>query len=152
MNIKSTINTFTKELLSLIIAFCVGIFTITYLLNLPGLITGNYNIVNEYYIKNFITSIPTDFFFVLVYFLTAGIFIKILKINSNISKTLIVGLITILLTGIACYYFKSRKLTNNFFSRWFHSVGYSSVVYDLILLVFIYICFLFIKNKINKPV
>ena len=71
MNIKSTVNTFTKELLSLIIAFCVGIFIITYLLNLPGLITGNYNIVNEYYIKNFITSIPADFFFVFIYFLTA---------------------------------------------------------------------------------
>ena len=76
MNIKSKINIFTKELLSLIIAFCVGIFTITFLLNLPGLITGNYNIVNEYFIKNFITSIPADFFFVLVYFLTAGIKIK----------------------------------------------------------------------------
>ena len=36
-----------KELLLLIIAFCVGIFLLTYLINLPGFITGKQKIVDE---------------------------------------------------------------------------------------------------------
>jgi hypothetical protein len=105
--------------------------------------------VNEYYIKNFVTSIPADLFFVFVYFLLAGFFMKFLEIKSRLGKIITVALTTILLTGLACYYFKSQKLSNSFFSRWFHSVGYSSVVYDVILLCFIYLCFIFIKDKIQ---
>ncbi len=140
---------FVKEILALIIAFSVGIFIITYLFNLPSKITGDYDIVYEYYIKNFIKSIPADLFFVFVYFVIAGIFMKFFNLKSDIEKLITVALTTIILTGIACYYFKSNKLTDSFFSRWFHSVGYSSIIYDVLLLVFIYACFLFIKRKIQ---
>tara|TARA_B100000676_G_scaffold278922_1_gene301777 strand:+ start:552 stop:1010 length:459 start_codon:yes stop_codon:yes gene_type:complete len=144
-----TLETFVKEILSLIISFSVGIFIITYLFNLPSKITGDYDIVYEYYIKNFIKSIPADLFFVFVYFVIAGIFMKFFNLKSDIDKLMTVALTTIILTGLACYYFKSNKLTDSFFSRWFHSVGYSSIIYDVLLLVFIYACFLFIKRKIQ---
>jgi len=144
-----TFNMFLKEIISLLLSFSVGIFIITYLFNLPSKITGDYKIVNEYYIKNFMTSIPADLFFVFIYFLLAGFFMKILEIKTRVGKILTVGLTTILLTGLACYYFRSEKLSDSFFSRWFHSVGYSSVVYDVILLCFIYLCFIFIKDKIQ---
>tara|TARA_Y100001936_G_scaffold69170_1_gene68144 strand:+ start:252 stop:710 length:459 start_codon:yes stop_codon:yes gene_type:complete len=144
-----TLETFVKEILSLIISFSVGIFIITYLFNLPSKITGDYDIVYEYYIKNFIKSIPADLFFVFVYFVIAGIFMKFFNLKSDIDKLITVALTTIILTGLACYYFKSNKLTDSFFSRWFHSVGYSSIIYDVLLLVFIYACFLFIKRKIQ---
>ena len=144
-----TLETFVKEILSLIISFSVGIFIITYLFNLPSKITGDYDIVYEYYIKNFIKSIPADLFFVFVYFVIAGIFMKFFNLKSDIEKLMTVAFTTIILTGLACYYFKSNKLTDSFFSRWFHSVGYSSIIYDVLLLVFIYACFLFIKRKIQ---
>ena len=144
-----TINQILKELLVLILSFGTGIVIITYILNLPAIITGNSDIVEEYYLKNFMTSILADLFFVFVYFLIAGFVMKFFKTKENFDKLVIVALTTIMLTGLACFYFRSNKLTNSFFSRWFHSVGYLSVVYDVILLCFIYACFLFIKNTLE---
>ena len=68
----------------------------------------------------------------------------------DLQKLIIVAITTAVLTGIACFYFTNKKLTGSFFSRWFNSVGYLSVIYDVILLVFIYAIFLFILNKIKS--
>lgn len=136
-----------KEILSFIIAFCVGIFFITYLLNLPAHITRSPKIVNEYYSKNYLTNVPLDLFFILVYFLIAGIIMKIFNIKSHITKLIIVAIVTVLITGFFCYYFTSKPVTSNFFSKWFNTIGYSSIIYDVILLVFIYAVFLFLKSK-----
>ena len=135
-----------KELLFLIIAFCVGIFFLTYLLNLPGLVTGKQKIVNEYYKNNFITNVPLDLFFILLYFLVAYLVMILLKVKSDGGKLLTVAVVTSLLTGFFCYYFTSRAMTKSFFSRWFNTVGYSSIVYDVILLVFIYAVYLFMRD------
>tara|TARA_B100001057_G_C22199027_1_gene700061 strand:+ start:8 stop:487 length:480 start_codon:yes stop_codon:yes gene_type:complete len=142
-----SINSILKELLSFIIAFCVGIFLITYLLNLPTHITKSPKIVNEYYSKNFLKNVPLDLFFIFVYFLVVGIIIKLLNIKCYMTKLLIVAIVTALITGYFFVYFTSRSVTSNFFSKWFHTVGYTSIIYDVILLVFIYAVFLFIKSK-----
>ena len=138
-----------KELLFLIIAFCVGIFFLTYLLNLPGLVTGKQKIVDEYYKTNFITNVPLDLFFILLYFLVAYWVMILLKVKNDGGKLLTVAVVTALLTGFFCYYFTSKKMTTSFFSRWFNTVGYSSIVYDVILLVFIYAVYLFMKDYVN---
>ena len=135
-----------KELLFLIIAFCVGIFFLTYLLNLPGLVTGKQKIVDEYYKTNFITNVPLDLFFILLYFLVAYLVMILLKVKSDGGKLLTVAVVTALLTGFFCYYFTSKKMTTSFFSRWFNTVGYSSIIYDVILLVFIYAVYLFMRD------
>ena len=44
----------------------------------------------------------------------------------------------------------SRKQTTNFFSKWFHTVGYSSILYDVILLVAIYIIYLYLNKLITS--
>lgn len=146
-----SINSILKELLTLIIAFCVGIFIITYLLNLPTHITKSPEIVNEYYSKNFLKNVPLDLFFIFVYFLIAGIIFKLLNIKCYMTKLLIVAIVTVLITGYFFVYFTSRKVTSNFFSKWFNTVGYTSIIYDVILLVFIYAVFLFIKSKTSPP-
>ena len=65
--------------------------------------------------------------------------IKVLK-----SRRLTTGL----LTAFFCYLFVSRPIQKgNFFSKWFHMVGYTSVIYDIILLVFIYIIYLYLEHK-----
>ena len=138
-----------KELLFLIIAFCVGIFLLTYILNLPGLVTGKQEIVDEYYKNNFITNVPLDLFFILLYFLVAYGFMKLLKVTSDCGKLMTVAIVTAVLTGLFCYYFTSRAVTKNFFSRWFNTVGYSSIIYDVILLVFIYAVYLFMKDYVQ---
>ena len=132
-----------------ILSFSFGLTLITYLLQLPHLITGKPNIVNEYYKVNFIKNVPLDLIFVLVYFLISQFFIKILKINDVHLKILIVAITTALLTFGFCYYFRSKDQTENFFSKWFHTVGYSSIVYDVILLTFIYIVYLKLLDYIT---
>jgi len=136
-----------NNLISYTIAFCTGLFLITYLLKLPHLITGNPNIVNIYYIKNYVKNVPLDYLFVLGYLLIASLIIKITETKNNYIKILIVGLTTIVLTSLACYYFISKPLTSNFFSKWFHAVKYLSTIYDVILLLTIYIIYLFLRNK-----
>ena len=141
-----------KELLLLIIAFCVGVFLLTYVINLPGLVTGKQKIVDEYYRKNFITNVPLDLFFILCYFLVAYLVMLLLKVKKNWAKLLTVAIVTALLTFFFCYHFTSKPVTKSFFSRWFNTVGYSSVIYDVILLVFIYGVYLYLKKYISKPV
>ena len=141
---------YIKNLLMYIISFCVGVFTITYLLKVPHLITGNSDIVNEYYLSNFTKNLPLDFLFVLLYFLFGYIFIRLFNIEKNSTKILIIALCTVILTGGFCYYFTSRKQTTNFFSKWFHTVGYSSILYDVLLLVSIYIIYLYLDKLITS--
>ena len=141
------INIFSK-IISYTIAFCVGLFLITYLLKLPHMITGNPNIVNIYYIKNYVQNVPLDYIFVLFYLALASLFIKLFNINNNYIKILIVGLTTILLTTAFCYYFISKPMSKNFFSKWFHTVKYTSVIYDTILLITIYCIYLYLETRI----
>lgn len=117
-------------MISYTISFCVGLFLITYVLKLPHIITGKPNIVIIYYIKNYVKNVPLYYLFVLCYLLVSYLFIKLSNTNNNYIKTLIVALTTLILTSLFCYYFVSKKVTKNFFSQWFHTVGYSSVIYD----------------------
>ena len=45
--------------------------------------------------------------------------------------------------------FNKYPVSSNFFSKWFHTVGYSSVVYDIILLVVIYVIYIHLQEKTN---
>lgn len=140
------------KLLNYTISFCVGLFIITYLLKIPHLLTGNSKLVNNYYIDKFNTNVPIDYILVLIYLIIANVFIHILKIKKNIYKILIVLLITILISSAFYYYFISFPKTNNFFSIWFNTVGYSAVIYDAILLLVIYVIYLYMDNiiKVDK--
>jgi hypothetical protein len=121
------------------ISFCVGIFVITYFLEIPHILTNNKYIVNQYYIENFSKNIPLDFLFVGIYLYISFYIIRFLKLKSFLHKLLIVLITTSVLTFLFCFYFRYRKLNlNNFFSKWFHTVGYISIIYDVILLGYIY--------------
>ena len=77
---------------------------------------------------------------------------KKFNIKKFSEKLLTVAITTAVLTGGFCYYFINKPKTNLFFSRWFHSVKYSSVVYDVLLLGFNYYLFEFLlkfpKDKV----
>ena len=143
------INDLLKDCLLYTISFSVGIFIITYLLDIPTVVSGQKTIINEYYVKNFVTNIPMDYIFVLLYFLIAYLIIYLLNIENIYIKTLIVGLTTALLTFGFTYYFINKPKTNDIYSRWFHSVGYNSITYDTILITFIYLVYSYLVNKLN---
>ena len=145
----NNINELSKDCILYTISFSVGIFIITYLLDIPILVSGQKTIIDEYYVKNFITNIPMDYIFVLLYFLIAYLIIYLLTIENFYIKILIVGLTTVLLTGGFTYYFINKPQTNNIYSRWFHVVGYNSITYDTILITFIYIVYSYLIRKLN---
>ena len=133
------------------ISFCVGIFIITYLLEIPQILTNNKYIVNQYYVKEFSKNIPLDYLFVGIYLLISYFISKLLKLKSFLHKLLIVLITTSILTFLFCFYFRYNKLNlNNFFSKWFHTVGYISIIYDVILLGYIYSIYKYMHNLINN--
>jgi hypothetical protein len=135
-----------KKTLNYIIAFCVSLFIITYLLKIPFYLTNNNPLVNEYYIKNYLFNVPLDFVLVFVYLIVGYIFIRLLKLKTTFKKLITVAVTTGLISFMFMLYFISRPVTNNFFSKWFHSVGYKTIIYDIILLSCVFIVF----NYMNK--
>tara|TARA_A100001015_G_C14614378_1_gene565427 strand:- start:164 stop:622 length:459 start_codon:yes stop_codon:yes gene_type:complete len=141
------------HILSYTIAFFAGLFIITYLFNIPYLIT-NSQLVNEYYINNYLVNVPLDYIFVLLYIGLALLMAKLLHIDNLSYKIMIVTITTIILTGGWTYYFQSLPYDkNNFFSKWFHGIGYKSIIYDIIIVVTIYIFYIYmIDYKLsNNP-
>ena len=136
-----------KQLIILLISTSVSLFVLTFSMNIPHMITNQNDLVNEYYINKFPNSFLLDLFFIFIYLLISGFFMKMLTIKKFYGKLLVVVIATALLTTLACYYFLSKKLSDNFFSKWFHTVKYEAVIYDVILLLFTYLIFLFLKKK-----
>ena len=142
-------NKYLKDFLLYSISFGVGIFIITYLLNVPYLVSGEKSIINEYYVKNFIINIPMDYLFILSYFLIGYLLIYLLDLKNIYNKIFIIALTTSLLTFCFTYYFLNKPETKNIYSRWFHKVGYNSITYDTILITFIYIIYSYLRNIIK---
>ncbi len=124
------------SLVSFTLSFGFSTVLMVYLLKLPYIITGSKNIVNEYYGENFSSFVPLDMFFIALYFIGALVIIHLLKVKSFNSKLLVVTLTTAITTGLFCYYFNSIPQSEAFFSRWFNTVKYKSVLYDVLLLGF----------------
>jgi hypothetical protein len=143
-------NDYFKILFSYVTAFIIGLGLITYIFNLPGWITGNQSLVDEYYKINWKKNIPLDFLLVSIYIVIALIFIKLLKVESNCYKLFIIYTITYIISGSFYLYFKNYPISDNFFSKWFNSVGWSGVFYDVILILFIYIIYQRVYLLINN--
>lgn len=142
-------NTFIKGMLQYILSFSFTLYVVTYLLKIPQYLTNQNPLVDEYYYKNFSKNIILDFVLVYLYLQVCKFVIHILKINSNILEILCVIIVTSLLTGSFCYYYLTMKKTSDFFSKWFHSVKYLSIVYDVILLVFTYLSLKYLKMTVH---
>ena len=137
-----------SSLLSFIISFSVTLFIATFLLKIPHKITNHSKLIDEYYFENFSTSVPLDFLLVFVYFQISLFAMNILRATTWLSKILVVITTTTFLTGGFCFYFRMNPLNSSFFSRWFHSVGYLSVLYDIILLTCTFLIYHYIQELI----
>ena len=77
--------------------------------------------------------------------------IKIFKIESLIGEILINIVGTILISGTFMLYFLSRPLNkNSFFSKWFHSVKWRAVVFDIFLILLTFLLIKLIYNRMNN--
>lgn len=135
-----------KELIQFFMAFSVVLFVVTFVLKIPQNLTSSSSLVNEYYFKNFIQSVPLDFVLVYAYLQAAFYVLSIYKAHSLFFEIVIVALVTMVLTGSFCLYFLSQPKSSSFFSRWFHSAKYKTVVYDVILLVLTFITMRYLQQ------
>ena len=138
-----------KDWVAFIMSSIVVLFVLVYVLHVPQLISGNSALVHEYYFKNFHIHIPLDVILLFFYLQFSLALIHLCKVQQEVYKILMVAFGTILLSGAFCLYFLSQPKSSSFFSRWFHSVTYRAILYDVILLVFTYIIFRFLQNKIK---
>ena len=138
-----------KDWVAFLMSSLVVLFVLVYVLHIPQLISGNSPLVHEYYFKNFHIHIPLDVILLFFYLQFSLVLIRMSTIRQEAYKILMVALGTILLSGAFCLYFLSQPKSSSFFSRWFHSVTYRAILYDVILLVFTYIIFRFLQNKVK---
>ena len=139
-----------SNIVSFILSASFSTVLLVYFLKLPYYITGNKDIVNEYYGQNFGSSIPIDLFYITIYFAVSAYFMKLFKVKKFTERLLTIIITTVVLTSGFCYYFNNIPKTDSFFSRWFNTVKYSSAVYDAILLGFIYYLYEFLLKYSNS--
>ena len=131
-----------NTILSYILSFVISTIIIVYIFNFPLLISNQPELVNEYYYQNAWYMIPFDFVIISLYFLSAYGISKLFKLKDDSDKILALILSVILISGTFYLIFINSPMTNSFFSRWFHKAGYSTVLYDIIFLTFMYSLFL----------
>ena len=136
--------------------YTLSYFTITtifvYMFNLPQIITNDkQGLIKEYYIKNFVNVIIFDYFLILGYLTFNNWLIKIFKINTLFGEILMNILGTALISGGFMLYFLNKPLNKNiFFSKWFYSVTWKAVVYDIFLIVLTFLLIKLIYNILNN--
>lgn len=134
-------------------AFCIGFILIVYVLKIPELITSEKSLIKYYYYENFVYSSIMDYILVGLYLLVCFYIITAYDFEKKniLYKTIIVFVVATLLSTIFYILFKTQPKYDNFFSHWFHTVGISSIIYDGILLVTVYLIYKYIENIIiNK--
>ena len=140
-----------KVVLNYTMAYFFTMFLIVYLLKIPFYLdaddNGN-NLVEEYYINNYVKYVIFDYFLILAYILVAYLFIKLFNIKCDTNKILIVIITTIIISASFGAYFINTEKSSSFFSRWFHTVGYMAVLYDIILVGMVYIVYNYMNNNV----
>jgi len=140
-----------NNLVSYIFSFAFTTVLLAYIVKLPYLITGNKTLINEYYSKKFVSSAILDIFLFGIYIYISQFFINYFKINNITYKLIAVAITTIIISGSFFIYFINKPSDNTFFSRWFHTVGYKAIVYDVILITFSYMIYNYLLTiSINK--
>lgn len=140
-----------KYLIAYILSFIITTLTIIYLLKLPQFITQNNELVYEYYYgKNRILNISLDFIFILLYLIIAFSLCYFFDIKNNAGQLIVVIITTFVLTLSAMIYFTSYPMSPSFFSKWFHIIGYKSILYDIILIALVFIIMKQIYYFINS--
>ena len=127
-----------REISSYFISYCILTLIIVYVLKIPNLITGQRELIKEYYYTNSVSSFFLDLFLIYFYIKFASYIGKVFKINTNYKKILLVAVITFMIsTSFMLLFLKQNN--NLFFTRWFKSAGFNAVLYDIVIVTSIFI-------------
>ena len=137
---------------SYLLAFGGCIAVMVYVLNIPGAVTGEQCLVDEYYRTNASTSIPLDMMLVGIYLLIGQYIIYKSGILHTGTRLGIIATTTLALSGTIYGGFRvfsgtesvmdpdddGDEESSSFFTRWFLATGWSAVAYDIIYVNCIY--------------
>lgn len=132
-----------RNIIVYVVAFALTILTLVYVLRVPHLLTGASDLADDYYVHNGYMNVPLDCLFVTLYLLVAygacwyfGIQTKQVAL-----RTVCIAMVTIAISGFFVWYLTRQPPSSSFFSQWFHRVGWTGVVYDVLLLVVLYVVY-----------
>ena len=128
--------------LRLLLAYASSVVLLVHVLELPQKIVGNRQLVNEYYTTHMHFNFVMEYFIVMAYLWISNKVADMLGAHGLVNRLTTTALVTAGLTAGACMYFRAHPIDSTFFSRWFHTVGYTSVIYDVIILVLIQLIYL----------
>ena len=127
-----------REISSYFFSYCILTLIIVYVLKIPNLITGQTELIKEYYYTNSVSSFFLDLFLIYFYIKLASYIGKVFKINTNYKKILLVAVITFMISTSFMFLFLKQN-NNLFFTRWFKSAGFNDVLYDIVIVTSIFI-------------
>jgi Na+/glutamate symporter len=133
------------NLYAYLLSFAFTTVLIVYTLNVPTIVTGEKELVKTYYLTNYKSNLILDVFLIAIYLSIAEVGIRYWKLSDIWKKLVMVVLVTCCISSAFYMYFISTPKTSHFFSRWFHTVGFNAVIYDMILVTatyFTYDCLL----------
>ena len=132
---------------SYLFAYATITTVLVYGINLPTLVTGETSLVKTYYNDNYKTNLLLDIVLVFIYLSIACLVMKQFSMTNLFSKLVIVVLVTILISGGFYMYFISQPQSKSFFSKWFHTVKYKAVIYDILLVGSIFLVSEYLMTK-----
>jgi hypothetical protein len=134
------------NLMKYLYAFFIGTFVVVYLLKIPNLITGENDLIKEYYYDNFVKSTLIDIIVFFIYLSIGMYIINKIKINNNlIHKISIIFITTFIISFVFYIIFINNPINETFFSRWFHKVGLKSGIYDGIIILTVYFIYEYLQ-------
>ena len=136
-----------KELVLLFLSYAFVTIFLVHLVKFPHWLTESPQIINEYYVKDIFVNTFLDLFYIYVYLHISFYFIDKFNVTSNVSKMSVIAFVTSTLTAFIVYYFRNTKKTQNFFYRFYHQVGYSACIYDIVIVCSVYYIYQYLKNE-----
>ena len=140
------------------LSFTTVLVVLVYLVDIPNLIlngyTGASEVIKEYYYDNAIRTFVWDFTFVAIYLSVAMYASALLKIDpkDHHLQLLVAGITTALLTVMFSVWFNKFGDENNFFTKWFKTVGNGAAIYDVVIVGAVYILMVCIHDNIQQKV
>ena len=131
------------------ISYIISTFIIVYALQIPSVLFDKEFVQEYYYNTPFSTAsyIALDFVLIIIYILIASIVIEFIETKH---QYITVGMTSFLIGSTFCFLFRSLPKNETFFSRFFHTQGYASALYDAIYTLTIYSIYRNIQNYSNS--
>jgi len=121
-----------------LLSFSVITMVLVYGFDLPTLMTGEKELVIEYYYKNFASSLTFDVMVIAAYLCVAKYTILATGLKEPIIRLAVVAITSAIISSGFLALFSLGWHRGTFFSRWFEAAGRKAVAYDIVIVTGVY--------------